>query len=85
MSSLEKAKQELLKCSKNYTYDDAKALLRKLGFEEKSKGKTSGPRVMFYRESDQRVILIHKPHPENTMDTGAVKDLIKRLKEYGEL
>ncbi len=81
MSSLEKAKQELLKCSKNYTYDDAKALLRKLGFEEKSKGKTSGSRVMFYRESDQRVILIHKPHSENTMDTGSVKDLIKCLKE----
>ncbi|MFQ9931405.1 MAG: type II toxin-antitoxin system HicA family toxin [Roseburia sp.] len=81
MSSLEKAKQELLKCSKNYTYDDAKALLRKLGFEEKSKGKTSGSRVMFYRESDQRIILIHKPHSENTMDTGSVKDLIKCLKE----
>ena len=81
MSSLEKAKQQLLKCSKNYTYDDAKALLRKLGFEEKSKGKTSGSRVMFYRESDQRIILIHKPHSENTMDTGSVKDLIKCLKE----
>ena len=81
MSSLEKAKQELLKCSKNYTYDDAKALLRKLGFEEKSKGKTSGSRVMFYRESGQRIILIHKPHSENTMDTGSVKDLIKCLKE----
>ena len=81
MSSLEKAKQELLKCSKNYTYDDAKALLRKLGFEEKSKGKTSGSRVMFYRESDKRIILIHKPHSENTMDTGSVKDLIKCLKE----
>ena len=81
MSSLEKAKQELLKCSKNYTYDDAKALLRKLGSEEKSKGKTSGSRVMFYRESDQRIILIHKPHSENTMDTGSVKDLIKCLKE----
>ena len=81
MSSLEKAKQELLKCSKNYTYDDAKALLRKLGFEEKSKGKTSGSRVMFYRESDQRIILIHKPHSESTMDTGSVKDLIKCLKE----
>lgn len=85
MSSLEKAKQELLKCSKNYTYDDAKSLLRKLGFEEKTKGKTSGSRVLFYREYDQRVIMLHKPHPENTMDTGALKDLIKRLKEYGEL
>lgn len=47
--------------------------------------KTTGSRVMFYRESDQRIILLHKPHPENTMDTGAIKDLIKYLKEYGEL
>lgn len=85
MSSLEKAKQELLKCSKNYTYDDARALLKRLGFEEKTKGKTSGSRIMFYRESDKRIIMLHKPHPQNTMDPGALKDLIKYLKEYGEL
>lgn len=85
MSSLDKAKQELLKASKNYTYDEARALLRMLGFEEKMKGKTSGSRVKFYRECDQRVIMLHKPHPKNTMDTGALKDLIKRLKEFGEL
>ena len=85
MSSLEKAKSELLKCSKNYTYDEVRSLLKKLGYREGSKGKTSGSRVAFYRESDQRVIMLHKPHPENTMDTGAVKDLIKRLKEYGDI
>lgn len=85
MSSLEKAKIELLKCSKNYTYDEARALLIKLGYEEKTKGKTSGSRVAFYRESDQRVIMLHRPHPEKTMDTGAVKDLINRLKEYGDI
>lgn len=78
---IRKGQTRITKMFKNYTYDDAKALLRKLGFEEKSKGKTSGSRVMFYRESDQRVILIHKPHSENTMDTGSVKDLIKYLKE----
>lgn len=85
MSTIEKAKQNLLNCSKNYTYDDAKSLLIKLGYEEKNKGKTSGSRVMFYRKSDQRIIMIHKPHPKNTMDTGALKDLIKHLKEYGDL
>lgn len=85
MSSLEKAKQELLKCSKNYTYDKASALLKKMGFEEKTKGKTSGSRVLFYRELDQRIIMLHKPHPGNTMDTGAVKGLIKKLQDYGEL
>lgn len=40
---------------------------------------------MFYRESDQRVIMLHKPHPEKTMDSGALKDLIKRLKKFGEI
>lgn len=74
----------MLKCSKNYTYDEARALLRKLGFEGKTKGKTSGSRVMFYRESDQRVIMLHKPHPERIMDSGALKDLIKRLEEFGD-
>lgn len=85
MSSLEKAKMELLKCSKNYTYDEAKSLLKKLGYEERTKGKTSGSRVLFYRESDKRIIMLHRPHPEKTMDTGAVKDLINWLKEYGDI
>ena len=85
MSSLEKAKLDLLKCSKNYTYDELKTLLSKLGFEERNKGKTSGSRVIFYREADQRVIMIHRPHPKNTMDTGALKDIIKRLIDYGDL
>lgn len=79
-----KSQTRVVKSSKNYTYDEARALLRKLGFEEK-KGKTSGSRVMFYRESDQRVIMLHKPHPEKTMDSGALKDLIKKLKEFGEI
>ena len=39
---------------------------------------------MFYRESDQRVIMLHKPHPERIMDSGALKDLIKRLEEFGD-
>ena len=41
--------------------------------------------MLFYREQDQRIIMLHKPHPGNTMDTGVVKDLIKKLQDYGEL
>ncbi len=85
MGSIEKAKQDLLKCSKNYTYNELKSLLQKLGFEEHNKGKTSGSRVMFYRKRDERILMLHKPHPENTVDQGALKDLIKNLKEYGDL
>lgn len=35
--------------------------------------------------SDKKVILLHKPHPEDEMDAGAVKDLVGFLKELGEV
>ena len=52
---------------------------------EWNKGKTSGSRVKFYREKDKRIILLHKPHPEDTMKSGAVKELVEFLTELGEL
>ena len=60
-------------------------LLTQLGFQEFNKGKTSGSRVKFYRVSDQRIILLHKPHPGDEMSIGAIKDLAARLEEMGEL
>ena len=56
-----------------------------MGFIEWNKGKTSGSRVKFYREKDKRMILLHKPHPEDTMKSGAVKELVEFLTELGEL
>lgn len=85
MSKLDKAKARILSIPKDYTYTEAKYLLSKLGFEEFNKGKTSGSRVRFYRESDKRAILLHKPHPEDEMDVGALKELVAFLKELGEL
>lgn len=85
MSRLDKAKARILSIPKDYTYTEAKYLLSKLGFEEFNKGKTSGSRVRFYRESDKRAILLHKPHPEDEMDVGALKELVAFLKELGEL
>lgn len=85
MSQFEKAKARILKCPSDYTYTEAKYLLGKLGYKENNKGKTSGSRVRFYREEDQRVILLHKPHPEDTMGKSAVEDLVEFLKNSGEL
>ena len=53
MSKLEKAKERLLSRPKDYTYSEARCLLSQLGFEENSKGKTSGSRVKFYRATDR--------------------------------
>jgi hypothetical protein len=85
MSKLEKAKNRLQIRPKDYTYTEAKYLLGQLGFEEYNKGKTSGSRVKFYRKSDQKIILLHKPHPGDIMSRGAVNDLANFLKELGEL
>lgn len=85
MSRFDKAKERILQKPKDYTYTEAKYLLGKMGFEEWNKGKTSGSRVRFFREADKAAILLHKPHPEDEMDRGAVSDLVDYLKGIGEL
>ena len=85
MSSLEKAKERLRNLPKDYTYDEARRLLSRIGFAERTQGKTSGSRVGFYREADDSVILLHKPHPQNVMSPGAVKALATFLKVKGDL
>ncbi|MDO4923342.1 MAG: type II toxin-antitoxin system HicA family toxin [Peptococcaceae bacterium] len=85
MGKFEKEKNRLKSKPKDYTYSEAKTLLAKMGFAEYNKGKTSGSRVKFYRESDGRMILLHKPHPGDVMKSAAVKQLYKQLTELGEL
>lgn len=85
MSGLEKAKARLLGVPKDYTYDEAKSLLQKLGYVEYTKGKTSGSRVCFARKSDGKVILLHKPHPSPVMCVAAVKGLMLSLRKSGDI
>ena len=85
LSSLEKAKARLRTLPRDYSYNEARQLLAKLGFEERTQGKTSGSRVGFYRERDDSVILLHKPHPKNIMSAGAVRALAQFLTDKGDL
>ena len=85
MSQLEKAKARIRLKPKDYTYTEGRALLSQLGFVEYNKGRTSGSRVKFYREKDQKIILLHKPHPDDIMRPGAIKDLVTFLRDLGEL
>ena len=85
MSKIEKAIARLKSIPRDYTYSEAKYLLGQLGFAESSKGKTSGSRVKFYRVSDGRIILLHKPHPSDIMSVASVRDLAEYLQEIGEL
>lgn len=85
MGRLEKDKARLRSIPRDYTYSEAKRLLLQLGFREYQKGRTSGSRVKFYRAKDQRVILLHRPHPGDEMGVGTVKDLAGFLRSLGEL
>ncbi len=85
MGQFQKAIERIKRMPKDYTYDEARSLLKKLGFEESNKGKTSGSRVLFYRASDKKVIGLHKPHPSPDMDIASVKQLKEYLESIGEI
>lgn len=81
----EKYKDRLKLVPKDYTYSEAKTLLCNIGFNEINKGRTSGSRVMFFRESDNAKILLHKPHPGDQMKVAAIKALLNKLIELGDI
>ena len=82
MSRLEKEIERLKSKPKDYTYDEAKSLLNKLGFFEYNKGRTSGSRVEFIKNGEVEIEL-HKPHPKNIIKPYQIKIIIKKLKDGG--
>ena len=82
MSRLEKEIERLKSKPKDYTYDEVKNLLNKLGFYENNKGSTSGSRVEFINEKNVQIEL-HKPHPKNVLKHYQIKDIIEKLREGG--
>ena len=82
MSKIEKEIERLKSKPKDYTYDEAKSLLNKLGFFENNKGRTSGSRVEFIDENNRKIIL-HKPHPKNIVKPYKIIGIIKQLIEWG--
>ena len=69
MGRKDKDKSKLKSISQNYTYSEAKTLLKSIGYVDYNKGVPSGSRVKFYRASDNSVVLLHKPHPSDCPKT----------------
>jgi hypothetical protein len=84
MSKLEKEIERLKSKPKDYTYEEAKSLLNKLGYIENNKGKTSGSRVTFVNKNNMKIDL-HKPHPSNIVKLYKVRNILEKLKERGEI
>ena len=81
MSKIEKEIERLKSKPKDFTYDELKFLLNKLGFLEYNKGKTSGSSVKFI-DNYGRKIELHRPHPSNIIKSYKMIDIIQKLKEW---
>ena len=77
MSKKQKLIYRLKSKPKDFTFDEAKSLLRLLGFKLSNKGKTSGSRTMFIKGHIK--IIIHKPHPHNELRDYQIIDIIMIL------
>lgn len=80
MSKFEKEIERLKSKPKDFTYDEAKHILNKLGFIENNKGKTSGSRVIFIDINNEKIEL-HKPHPSNVLKPYQINILLKKIIE----
>lgn len=83
MSKLEKQIERLKSKPKNYTYDEAKFMLNKMGYIENNKGKTSGSKVVFINKNNVKIEL-HKPHPRNILKPYQINLILDKLKEMEE-
>lgn len=82
MSQKDKLIAKLKASPKDFTYDDAETLLGLLEYVQSNKGKTSGSRVVFYRDG-YAPILLHRPHPQKELKQYQVKQLLEMLEQEG--
>ena len=85
MGTFEKLLDRFLAKPKDFTYDELKRLLGKLGYSESNKGKTSGSRVAFLDYETKNIIRVHRPHPGNILKEYTIKEVIKLLREQGKI
>ena len=84
MGQKEKLIRRLKEKPRDFTFEEAETLLRYLGYLRSDKGRTSGSRVLFYRDG-YPPILLHKPHPRKELLAYQVKQLIETLSQEGLL
>jgi hypothetical protein len=80
MSTKDKLIERFGKLPKDFTFAEMETLLKGLGFEKSSKGKTSGSRVRFINKEKKIIIDMHKPHGQgDPVKETALKDIYNNL------
>lgn len=85
MSQIDKLITRFKSIPSDFSFTELSKLLNHFGFEESSKGMTSGSRVGFIRISDLAKINLHKPHNGNSISKITIREIIKSLEGYGDL
>ena len=62
----------------DFTFNEMERLLAFFGYKKSDKGKTSGSRIIFKNEN-KRPIMLHKPHPGNTIKEYAMRQVLDEL------
>ncbi|GMT48757.1 MAG: hypothetical protein IEMM0008_0296 [bacterium] len=84
MSSHNKLLARFLSKPKDFTYDELKRLLKSFDFEEMTKGKTSGSRIVFVQNEANTKIKLHKPHHSgDSLSIATLKDIENFLRGEG--
>lgn len=82
MSKQDKLLEKLRHSGNTFDWSDLVTILNSLGYEKKE---MAGSRVRFVNMGIDHIIRLHKPHPENYIKGGALKDVKSQLKERGFL
>lgn len=81
MSRKDKLLQKLSRANKTFPWSDLATLLTHLGYEQHER---AGSRVIFIHAETGCTFYLHKPHPENTIKGGALKEVKRKLISRGE-
>ena len=84
MGTKEKLVARLKSLPTDFTFDEAERMLTLFGYVKSDKGKTSGSKVMFI-DGQNRKILLHRPHPGNTLKEYALKEILGKLIRNGNI
>ena len=85
MSKHQKLLDRFLRFPKDFQWDELAKLLRKYGYEQCNKGKTSGSRVEFENPQSNISLNLHKPHQHNILKPYQLKDTLDFLHKIGAI
>lgn len=72
--------EKLRNVSGSFKWTEIEKLFKQLGY---SKSERAGSRVAFHHPEKDCVIILHKPHPENTVGKTLQRNVLKHLKDNG--